>query len=461
MPAAVLLAPARTLTPALEVATGDDAHVLVSPAEPGGDAVVLAVGAEAVRRAGELGAVRVPLSRRLLMPGFVNSHSHAFQRALRGVGEGAGTFWSWRDRMYGWVKGATADEVYSASLKAFREMRRVGISTCAEFAYLHHETAESCDFELSTRAVVRAACDADVRLVLLVTAYESAGVPGADDAPVPLEPAQRRFETSRFRGADFAARVEEIAGSVRARSVDVGVAAHSVRAVTRDTLRALAASPLRERHGLHIHVEEQARELDECAIANDGATPSEVIWQACCAERGSADGLVAVHATHTSGADIERHLRAGGMVCVCPLTEGSLGDGVPRWIAEHGLDHVCIGTDSNARIDMLEEVRALEYSLRAAERRRGVCALSAGERDVPRALLSAATAHGARALRMEHAVGRIAPGHYADFCCVDLDAPALAGVSDGDLLGALVFGCSSEAVVAETCVGGRWAHAAG
>jgi cytosine/adenosine deaminase-related metal-dependent hydrolase len=161
---------------------------------------------------------------------------------------------------------------------------------------------------------------------------------------------------------------------------------------------------------------------------------------------GTATDVTAVHCTHTDPEDMERFLAGGGTVCVCPLTEANLGDGIPGRTGA-----ACLGTDSNARISMLEEMRWLEYAQRLATESRG--ALRDRDGQVARALFEAATVNGARALGVE--AGRIAPGCWADFAAIDLGAPSLAGWEPDTLLDSLVFGAGDEAIAA-TCVGGKW-----
>ena len=167
---------------------------------------------------------------------------------------------------------------------------------------------------------------------------------------------------------------------------------------------------------------------------------------------GTATDVTAVHCTHTDPEDLERFVAGGGTVCLCPLTEGNLGDGIAPLPHLHRLGGAtCLGTDSNARLCLLEEMRWLEYAQRLAGESRGVLRDAAG--DVARVLLRAATAGGAGALGLD--AGRIAPGALADFVAVDLTAPALAGWQADTLLDSLVFGAGNEAIAA-TCVGGEW-----
>jgi formimidoylglutamate deiminase len=197
---------------------------------------------------------------------------------------------------------------------------------------------------------------------------------------------------------------------------------------------------------VHLHVEEQRREINE-SIAAYGRAPMPVILDAV-----DGGAITAVHCTHTAPADMRRLLAADGRLCLCPLTEGNLGDGIPSLGPEHVTSgSLAIGTDSNNRLAMLEEMRWVEYGQRLRGELRGGLADAAG--DVASVVLAAATTGGAAALGVP--AGRIEPGRWADFAAVNLRAPSLDGVPHARLLEALVFGSGNEAI-AGTFVGGRY-----
>jgi formimidoylglutamate deiminase len=196
-----------------------------------------------------------------------------------------------------------------------------------------------------------------------------------------------------------------------------------------------------------MHVEEQRREVEEC-VAAYGEPPMALLLRTL----PSMEGVVAVHCTHTRPEDLSAFVGAGGSVCVCPLTEANLADGLPDLAAIAGLaDRLCLGTDSNARIAMVEEMRWLEYGQRLKHERRGV--LAGPDGGVSGALLSMATVGGSLALGVE--AGAIEAGRWADLVAIDLDAPELAGCDADSLLDAWVFGAGDRAIAA-TCVGGNW-----
>jgi formimidoylglutamate deiminase len=390
-----------------------------------------------------VGALDRPGATRLtglaLLPGFVDTHSHAFQRGLRGHGErfpaGAGSFWTWREAMYALVGSLDRATLRRLSAQAFAEMRDAGITTVGEFHYVHHE--REGDFALD-EAVLAAARDAGIRMVLLYS-YYATSAPGR-----PLEGNQVRFATPSVDG--FWRQLDRLSPMLDPATQTLGVAPHSIRAASPADIRAIHREAVRRGWPVHLHVEEQRREIEE-SLAAYGGTPMAVILDAV--EGGE---FTAVHCTHTADEDMARFLAAGGIACLCPLTEGNLGDGIPALGRPHAAGgRLAIGTDSNNRLAMLEEMRWLEYGQRLRGELRGALPGPAG--DVAPTVLAAATAGGARALGVP--AGRIAAGCWADFAALDLAAPALAGVPAERLLEALVFGAGNEAI-AGTYVGGRW-----
>jgi formimidoylglutamate deiminase len=392
---------------------------------------------EAVGALGRPGATR--LTGLALLPGFVDTHSHAFQRGLRGHGErfpaGAGSFWTWREAMYALVGSLDRATLRRLSAQAFAEMRDAGITTVGEFHYLHHE--REGDFALD-EAVLEAARDAGIRMVLLYS-YYATGAPGR-----PLEGGQRRFATPSVDG--FWRQLDRLSPMIDPATQSLGVAPHSIRAASPDDIRAIHREAVRRGWPVHLHVEEQRREIEE-SLAAYGGTPMAVILDAV-----DGGAFTAVHCTHTADEDMARFLAAGGSACLCPLTEGNLGDGIPALGRPHAAGgRLAIGTDSNNRLAMLEEMRWLEYGQRLRGELRGALPDPSG--DVAPTVLAAATMGGARALGVP--AGRIAAGCWADFAAVNLAAPALAGAPPERLLEALVFGAGNEAI-AGTYVGGRW-----
>jgi len=375
-----------------------------------------------------------------LLPGFVNAHSHAFQRGLRGSVERfsgrTGTFWSWRDGMYALATSLDRETFGQLCRRTFAEMRSVGITCVGEFHYLHHDGDHDWAFD---DVVLEAAAEVGIRLVLLQTSYTTGGIER------PLEPGQHRFDTVDL--AAYWRQWDRLARQLDPRTQSLGVVAHSVRASRLSEIQALHAEAVRRRLPFHIHVEEQRKEIEE-AMAAYGRTPMRVL----CEELQSAEGITAVHCTHTSPEDMTVFLQGGGRVCVCPLTEGNLGDGIPDLTAPHSVGgRLALGSDANTRISPIEEMRWLEYGQRLRAERRGALADPRG--GVAACVLEAATSGGAAALGIGS--GRIAPGEWADFVAIKLGSVPLAGEPSEGLLEAIVFGGGNE-VVAGTFVAGKW-----
>ncbi len=378
---------------------------------------------------------------RALVPGFVSAHSHAFQRGLRGRGEtfpqGSGSFWTWREAMYGLVGRLGAEEFQRLCLQTFREMRAAGFTTVGEFHYFHHSPGTedwACD-----DLVLRAAAEAGIRIVLIQSYYRTGAI------GQPLEGPQLRFAAPSPEA--YWRQMDRLAAQLDPRRQSLAASVHSLRAASLDDLRLVYDEARRRDLAFHIHVEEQRREIED-SLAYYRRRPMDLLLETL----GTATDVTAVHCTHTDPDDMQRFVAAGGTVCLCPLTEANLGDGiaaVPHLRSAAG--PFCLGTDSNARISALEEMRWLEYAQRLAGESRGVCRDDEGQ--VARVLLDAATHGGAQALGLD--AGRIAPGAWADFAAIDLTARTLAGWEPETLLDALVFGAAEEAI-AGTCVGGEW-----
>lgn len=406
--------------------------------EPG---VRIVIHGDRIERVG----VEAPPTRRLesaaLIPGFVNAHSHAFQRGLRGRGEsfpdGAGSFWSWREAMYELVGSLDADGAYELSKAAFEEMLAAGITTVGEFHYLHH-APDRHDFSLD-EVILRSASDAGIRIALLYAYYNTG------DIGRPLDGAQRRFAVAD--PDEFWRRIDGLERLLDPSTQSLGAVVHSIRASTLDDLVSLHRESCARDMVFHMHVEEQQREIDACIDAY-GARPMQLL----CDRLAIDDRFTAVHCTHTDPGDLARFARAGANVCICPLTEANLADGVadiPSVRAAGGA--LCIGTDSNARISFTEELRWLEYVQRLSRQRRGVVVDEAGS--VARALMEIGAAGGARALGVD--AGAIQPGGLADLAAVDLNHPSLRGFDPDSLLDSLLLG-GADSAIDEVCVGGRW-----
>jgi len=374
------------------------------------------------------------------IPGLPNLHSHAFQRAIAGRterrGPGEDSFWSWRDAMYRAIGAMTPDETEAVAAMAYAEMLESGLTRVGEFHYLHHAPDGAPYAELAEMAfrIAAAAAETGIRLTLLPVFYAHAGFGG-----LPPAPGQRRFAGD----LDGFARLLE--GGARAvaplEGAVLGVAPHSLRAVTPEELRAVAA--MRPGHPVHIHAAEQTREVEDC-LAWSGMRP--VRWLL---ENAAPDARwCVVHATHMDPGETAALARSGAVAGLCPVTEANLGDGVfdaAGWGEAGGAWG--IGTDSNVAIAGNGELRMLEYSQRLARRGRNLMAPAPGT-STGRALLDSALSGGARALGAP--APALAPGAPADLVAL-LPAP---GLDEDEALDHWVFAAPDRGVDRVWC-GGR------
>ncbi len=363
------------------------------------------------------------------LPGLPNLHSHAFQRGMAGLAEVRGpagdSFWTWREVMYRFLERLGPDEVEAIAAQAYVEMLEAGFTRVGEFHYLHHDFGGSpfADPAEMAARIVAAAAESGVGLTLLPVFYAHSGFGGADPAP-----GQARFihDIDGFARLLDASRqaVAGLDGAV------VGLAPHSLRAVTPgelDALNGLAG------HGpIHIHVAEQAQEVQDCQSWS-GQRPVEWLM----AHAAVDPRWCLVHATHVTLEEIADMARAGAVVGLCPITEANLGDGLflaPEFRQQGG--RFGIGSDSNVLIDVAEELRTLEYGQRLARRNRNVMAAEPGD-STGAGLYRAALAGGAQALGV--GAPRLAVGEPADIVTLDPRHPALAARRGDALLDSWVF----------------------
>jgi formimidoylglutamate deiminase len=367
----------------------------------------------------------IRLAGRAMLPGLVNVHSHAFQRVIRARTErrtaDRDTFWTWRVAMYHAAMSLSPEAMYHAARMAFLEMALSGITTVGEFHYVHHDLNGALYGDRNTMAlaVVRAAQEVGIRVVVLRTAYVRAGF------RKPADPGQARFITSRVE--DFIADTEELH-----KSVAVGVAPHSVRAVPLDYLREVARYAKANHLPLHRHVAEQPAEVEAC-IAEYGRRPVELLHD----EGILDDRFTGIHAIHIT--DEEARFLGSSTVCACPTSERNLGDGaVPADRLYAAGARICFGSDSNIQIDLLEDARLLEYHLRMNRLERAI--LPGGARR----LFQSATESGAQSLQAPG--GKLAVDRSADFFTVDLEDPSIAGSPRDMLIDNILFSLERTAI---------------
>ena len=390
------------------------------------------------------------LKNRAVLPGLINAHSHAFQRVIRGrteyrTKESKDSFWTWREMMYIAANRLTPEDIYDASRMAFLEMALSGITTVGEFHYLHHapDGKPFADANLLAKNVVRAARDVGLRIAILLVAYARSGFQTEPN------PQQARFiETDPEQYLKRAAQLQRDLGGQNDNAW-LGLAPHSVRAVPLDYLKQIIGFANNEELMVHMHVAEQPAEVS-ASIREHGKSPVALL---------AAEGLLskrftAVHAIHITPEEISALAEVSARVCACPTTERNLGDGIAPADAFLAAGvALCLGTDSQTQIDLLEDARELESNLRLQKLERSILAPGGGGRsELARVLFDCATLAGAESLGANG--GKIEPGRPTDFFTVDLADPSIAGASSDDLLTAIVFSLSRTAV-REVVVGGK------
>ena len=393
--------------------------------------------------AGDLPAGTVALAG-LTLPGLANAHSHAFHRALRGVGQaGHGSFWTWREQMYQLAQRLDPDSYLALARAVYAEMALAGVACVGEFHYLHHGPGgiPYADPNEMGQVLIEAAALAGIRITLLDACYLSGGL-ATDGAAEPLGGPQLRF--SDGDGDRWAQRLAGLGSGqhgVLAPHARAGVAIHSVRAVPPSQMPPVIAWSHRYGAPLHVHLSEQPAENEAC-LAAYGTSPAQLLDGAGALGPRST----VVHATHLTGRDVEVLGGSRTAACLCPTTEADLADGIgpASALAAAGCP-LTLGSDSHAVIDLLEEARRVELGERLATGRRGHFTADA--------LARAATLAGHTCLGWPDA-GDIAPGALADLVTVSLDTPRLAGTSAAAALESVIF-AGTSADVRDVVVGGR------
>ena len=396
-----------------------------------------------------------------VLPGVVNAHSHAFQRAMvgltqrRGLSRGAGAddFWTWRERMYGVAHRITPDQLEAVASLLYAELLRAGYTQVCEFHYLHNapDGRPYADPLEMAQALVRAAQRVGIGLTLLPALYMRSGF-GSDR----LADAQRRFASTPDGILRMVEAVNRQAAAAAASSMVAttaatlrcGVAVHSLRAVDAVPLQEMAAYARKVSLPVHIHIAEQTQEVEDCLVAT-GMRPIEWLLQHVAVDAR----WNLVHATHATRAELQAVRAAGAAIVLCPTTEADLGDGIfdlRAYMAMGG--SWAIGSDSHAARQWTDELRLLEHVQRLVHRQRNVAAQAMGRESSAATLFDAAT-HGGR-MATGQRLGTIEAGQRADFVIVDEQSAALLGIPGDDLLDALVFS-SPAPRLSDVFVGGR------
>ena len=364
-----------------------------------------------------------------LMPAPVNLHSHTFQRAMAGLTEyrtaGQDSFWTWRNLMYRFLERLTPEDVEAIAAQVMVEMAEAGYAAVAEFHYLHHGLGGQTYADRAEMAarIIQAAQTTGLGLTLLPVLYERGGCDGRA-----LAGGQLRFGNDLEGFARLMEGAQSHLATLPADAV-LGLAPHSLRAVSPDSL-AFAAG-LRPNHPIHIHVAEQVAEVDEL-LAHTGQRP--VDWLLSHAQVDQRWCLI--HATQMEPQETLALAASGAVAGLCPITEANLGDGIfdgARYLAAGG--RFGIGSDSNVRISLAEEIRSLEYSQRLGMKARAV--LADADRSVGRVIYDGMVLGGAQAAGRRS--GAIAVGNWADLVALDASGPDLAGRQGDRLIDTFAF----------------------
>ncbi len=376
----------------------------------------------------------------LAVPGMPNAHSHTFQRALTGFGENQSqtnkddSFWSWRENMYALANQLNAEQLYNIARQAFMEMLQAGYTSVAEFHYLHHDQEGRATFAMAD-AVMLAARDTGIRLRILPVLYMRGGF------SIPAQPEHFRFVTASL--SQYCKLLEHCR-----KHTATGIAPHSLRAVPIEHFPKLvkyAGAILGKKFPIHIHIAEQKQEVQDCLAAHQ-KSPVQLL----------ADTMALtsqwnlVHSTHINGREMDLLARSNAQVILTPFTEAYLGDGVfpaSQFVKAGG--RYAIGSDSNTRIDVLGELRLLEYAQRLISRKRSRLANTQG---LGQNMWTMAAKTGAKAVQFT--VGEIQIGHHADLVVLDTARAPLNGLPVDKLLDAAVIGGARD-LIKEVYVGGE------
>ena len=385
-----------------------------------------------------------------VLPGMINAHSHAFQRAFVGLSErrdnARDDFWSWRDRMYDVALRITPDQLHAIALHLYSELLSGGYTHTCEFHYLHHAedgrpySAHGGDDAAMSEALARAAQDTGMGLTILPVLYERAGF-----TQPALRADQRRFATD-------VTRVLQLRDTVRSwqlPNVDAGVAIHSLRAASPASMRELIQACMNDTAPIHLHIAEQTSEVDDC-LAATGLRPIEWLTREC--ELDARWQLV--HATHATPEEIDAVSATGAGVVLCPGTEANLGDGLcdlPRWL-QSGTP-LSLGTDSHVTRSWTEELRLLEYGQRLRLRQRNVSAEPATNPGTAARLIERCLRGGASAAGQLK--WGLVEGARADLLVLNEGDPALVGLPASHVLDGAVFAAPAQPF-ARSMVAGRW-----
>jgi len=398
-----------------------------------------------------------------VIPGMVNCHSHAFQRAFAGFSEqgseGQDSFWTWRKIMYQFLAQLTEVDAKNIAKQLYIEMLKMGYTRVAEFHYLHHDidgsnydanastdsgtTANSAHLATMAQAIFEAAKESGIGLTLLPVLYQHSGF--GEQAP---SDGQKRFinSTDQFNQlvSDCFTLSEQYPNS------NVGIAPHSLRAVDKVSLTSAVkhVRQLDNQAPIHIHIAEQQKEVDDC-LAHFGKRP--VQWLLDNVELDKHWCLI--HATHLDEQERKGIIAKRAIAGICPTTEANLGDGIfptTEFMAEQGT--IAIGSDSHISVNPIEELRWLEYAQRLIKQQRAILA-SPEQASVGQNLWQQAAIGGAQSTNSN--TGSLAIGKQADLLVLDSDKTKLFANASQHLLDSVIF-ASQQSPVSDVMVNGQW-----
>ena len=399
----------------------------------------------------QAGAIALPheVQQGYVLPGMINLHSHAFQRAMAGMteiaGEGPDSFWTWRDLMYRYALHITPSQMQAIAAQLYAECLRHGYTAVCEFHYLHRapDGAFYANMAETAARVIAAANASGIGISMLPVLYSH-----ADFNDQPLRSDQRRFSTDVEQILQLIQQLE----SSRNAQVEIGVAPHSLRAANVGQISALVAA-LPKTRPIHIHLAEQQREVDAC-LAATGKRPVELLLET----QQLDQRWCLVHATHLNPAEVAGIAASGAVAGICTSTEGNLGDGffpLPDYIAAQG--QFGIGSDSHVSHSPIEELRWLEYGQRLRLQGRNIAQV-AGQRRVGDFLWQACLQGGAKASGRQ--VGQLAVGKRADLLILDDQHPNLQDLPAAEVLNTWIF-AGNDNLVRDVIVGGKLVVRAG
>lgn len=379
-----------------------------------------------------------------VLPGMVNLHSHAFQRAIAGMTEIAGagpdSFWTWRDLMYRFALAINPDQIGAIAAQLYSECLRHGYTSVCEFHYLHRAPEGGFYDNMAQTAlqVIAASQESGIGITMLPVLYSY-----ADFNLQPLRDEQRRFSTN----PDEILKLVELLEPQRNGQTEIGVAPHSLRAASTEQISELI-NALPPNRPIHIHIAEQQKEVDSC-LAYSEKRPVELLFDT----QDVNQRWCLVHATHLSAHEVSQIAQSKSIAGICTTTEGNLGDGffpLPDYIAQQG--RFGIGSDSHVSQSPIEELRWLEYGQRLRAQQRNIASM-AGQHHIGDFLWKTSLQGGAQASGRN--VGNLAVGKRADLLVLDGDHPNLSGISSTDLLNSWIFS-GNDNLVRDVLVGGKW-----